>query len=182
MIDRIRQRCVDALGIWRQPLLYGATTAIVFWCVWYFTKVPCTPHNADMGLCNPGWLAQLVNAEILALAVGAGIAVGSVKGGYDIYMLKNMINQEREARLKAEQQLANEQQTLRELIADLREELREERQRRDEEQLRRDEERQEDRQRYAEQHDQTLAIQQAMLDTIVRLAERRNGNGNHGSD
>ncbi len=164
MISRIRQRSVDALGIWRTPLLYGAVTAVVFWCVWYFTKIPCTPHNATTGLCNPGLLARFINAEILALAVGAGIAVGSVKGGYDYYMLKNMINQEREARLKTEQEL-------RELIVDLRNELREERQRATEE-----------RQRFAEQQNQLVAMQQAMLDTIVRLAERRNGNGNHASD
>ena len=94
VISRIRQRSVDALGIRRTALLYGAATAAVFWCVWYFTKIPCTPHNAAAGLCNPGWLARFINAEILALAVGAGIAIGSVKGGYDYYMLKNMINQE----------------------------------------------------------------------------------------
>ena len=160
MISRIRQRSVNVLGIWRTPLLYGTATTFVFWCVWYFTKIPCTPHNAAAGLCNPGWLARFINAEILALAVGAGIAIGSVKGGYDYYMLKNMINQEREARLKTEQEL-------RDLIVELRDELREERQRAAEE-----------RQRFAEQQNQTLALQQAMLDTIVRLAERRNGNGN----
>ena len=79
MISRIRQRSVDVLGIWRTPLLYGAATAVVFWCVWYFTKIPCTPHNAAAGLCNPGWLARFINAEILALAVGAGIAIGASK-------------------------------------------------------------------------------------------------------
>lgn len=205
MISRIRQRSVDALGIWRTPLLYGAATAIVFWCVWYFTKIPCTPHNAAAGLCNPGWLARFINAEILALTVGAGIAVGSVKGGYDYYMLKNMINQEREARLKTEQEL----QEVKEFIAEIRNELHEERQRAAEERQRANEERQradeerrqdiaerrrfeeerrqaeaEERRLSAEERRQTLALQQAMLDTIVRLAERRNGNGNgtHSSD
>ena len=217
MISRIRQRSVDALGIWRTPLLYGAATAVVFWCVWYFTKIPCTPHNAATGLCNPGWLARFINPEILALAVGAGIAIGSVKGGYDYYMLKNMINQEREDRLKKEQEL-------RDLIAELRDELREARQQAAEARRQADEERRQDiaarrrfeeerRQRLdeerrqaaeahrqadeerrqaeaeerrlsAEERRQTIAIQQAMLDTIVRLAERRNGNGNgtHSSD
>ena len=207
MISRIRQRGVDALGIWRTPLLYGASTAVVFWCVWYFTKIPCTPHNAAAGLCNPGWLSRFINVEILALAVGAGIAIGSVKGGYDYYMLKNMINQEREDRLKKEQEL-------RELIFELRDELREARsnaeayrQRLDEERRQAEEERRlaeeerrqadearrqadearlqaeaEERRLAAEERNQTLAIQQAMLDTIVRLAERRNGNGNRASD
>lgn len=76
--------------------------------------------------------------------MGAGIAIGSVKGGYDYYMLKNMINQEREARLKTEQEL-------RELIVDLRNELREERQRATEE-----------CRLAAEDRDQSIAIQQAM--------------------
>ena len=169
MISRIRQRSVDALGIWRTPLLYGAATAVVFWCVWHFTKIPCTPHNAAAGLCNPGWLARFINVEILALAVGAGIAIGSVKGGYDYYMLKNMINQEREARLKTEQEL-------RELIVDLRNELREERQRATEERQRATEE----RQRFAEQQSQLVTLQQTLLETIVQLAQDRNGN--HRSD
>ena len=235
MISRIRQRGVDALGIWRTPLLYGASTAVVFWCVWYFTKIPCTPHNAAAGLCNPGWLSRFINVEILALAVGAGIAIGSVKGGYDYYMLKNMINQEREDRLKKEQEL-------RELISELRDELREarsnaeayrqrldeerrqadeerrhdiaerrrleeeRRQRLDEERRQADEERRqrldeerrqadEERRRVEEERRQTeaeerrlaaedrarsIAIQQAMLEAIMQLAQ--NGNGNHRSD
>ena len=82
-------------------------------CVWYFTKIPCLPDNAVKGLCHPGWLARFINAEILVLAGGAGIAVATLKGGYDYYMLKNMINQEREARLKTEQEL----QEVRELVA-----------------------------------------------------------------
>lgn len=71
-------RSVDALGIWRTPLLYGAGTVVVFWCAWYFTKIPCTPHNVAASLCNPGWLARFINVEILALAVGAGIAIVSL--------------------------------------------------------------------------------------------------------
>ena len=251
MISRIRQRGVDALGIWRTPLLYGASTAVIFWCVWYFTKIPCTPHNAAAGLCNPGWLSRFINVEILALAVGAGIAIGSVKGGYDYYMLKNMINQEREDRLKKEQEL-------RELISELRDELREarsnaeayrqrldeerrqadeerrhdiaerrrleeeRRQRLDEERRQADEERRhdiaerrrleeerrqrldeerrqadEERRRVEEERRQTeaeerrlaaedrarsIAIQQAMLEAIMQLAQNGNGNGNHRSD
>ncbi len=146
------------------PLLLGTATTVVFWCVWYFTKAPCASHNAAMGLCNPDWLARLINVEILALASGAGVAVGGLKGGYDIYMLKNMLNQEREARLKSEQELRESEQELREFIAELRNELGEERRRAGEE-----------RQRAAEDRAQSIALQQAMLAAIVRLAEGRNG-------
>ena len=173
MISRIRQRSVDALGIWRTPVLYGAATAVVFWCVWYFTKIPCTPHNAAAGLCNPAWFARFINVEILALAVGAGIAIGGVKGGYDYYMLKNMINQEREDRLKKEQEL-------RDLISELRDELREARSNAEAYRQRLDEERRqaeaEERRLAAEDRARSIAIQQAMLEAIMQLAQNRNGN------
>lgn len=161
---------------------------------WYFTKIPCLPDNAVKGLCNPGWIARFINAEILALAGSAGIVVAALKRGYDYYMLKNMINQEREARLKTEQEL----QEVREPITELRNELHKERQRAAEERRHDMEERRraaeerrryeaeerrlaaEDRQRFAEQQNQLVAMQQAMLETIVRLAQNRNGN--HQSD
>ncbi len=75
------------------------------------------------------------------------------------YMLKNMLNQEREARLKSEQELRESGQELREFIAELRNELGEE------------------RRRAAEDRAQSIALQQAMLAAIVRLAEGRNGGG-----
>ena len=67
-------------------------------------------------------------------------------------MLKKMITQEREARLQLQENLraANE----------LRNEIREE------------------RERSHEERRQSIAIQQAMLDTIVRLVQGRNSNGN----
>ena len=192
-LERLR-RFWPAAGIWRLPALSGIAATAMVWCTWYFTKIPCLPDNAVKGLCNPGWLARFINAEILVLAGGAGIAVATLKGGYDYYMLKNMINQEREARLKTEREL----QEVRELIAELRNELHEERQRAAEDRQRADEERQrataerqqaaEDRQRAdeerrqaeAEERRQSIALQQAMLEAIVQLAQNRNGN--HGSD
>ena len=116
-LERLR-RFWPSAGIWRLPALSGIAATAMVWCAWYFTKIPCLPDNAVKGLCNPGWLARFINAEILVMAGGAGIAVATLKGGYDYYMLKNMINQEREARLKTEQEL-------RDLIFELRDELRE---------------------------------------------------------
>ncbi len=215
-LERIRQFWPSA-GIWRLPALMGIAATTIVWCVWYFTKIPCLPDNAVKGLCNPGWLARFINAEILVLAGGAGIAVATLKGGYDYYMLKNMINQEREARLKTEREL----QEVRELIAELRNELHEERQRAAEERRQDMEERQraaeerrqdmEERQRAAaerrqaeterrqaeterrqaeterrqaetEERRQSIALQQAMLEAIVQLAQGRNGNGSRASD
>ena len=215
-LGQIARRLIDSAQGWRAAIVLGVATAAVFWSVWYFTKVPCIPHNAAMGLCNPGWLAHFVSVEILALAGGAGITVGGVKGGYDQYMMKNMLNQEREARLQSEQHL-------RELIGNLRNELQEERQRSEEQRRlaaedRREAEEQrrlaaedrriaeaerrqtaeqqrsaederrraetewlrqaeEERRLAAEDRAQSIAIQRAMLDTIVHLSEGRNGNG-----
>ena len=182
-LERIRQFGPSA-GIWRLPALSGIAATTIVWCVWYFTKIPCLPDNAVKGLCNPSWLARFINAEILVLAGGAGIAVATLKGGYDYYMLKNMINQEREARLKTEQEL-------RDLIFELRDELREARTKAEEYRQRLDEERRqtdearrqteaEERRLAAEDRAHSIAIQQAMLETIVQLAQDRNGN--HRSD
>ena len=175
MLKRMARRLIEVWQVWGPATVLGVATALLIWSVWYFTKLPCLPDNAAQGLCNPGILARFINAEILTLAGGSGIAVGALKGGYDNYMLRNMVNQEREARLQSEQQL-------RELIDDLRNELQEEREHSREERERAAEERERARaeQRLAaEERAQSMAIQQAMLDTIVRLAEERNGNGNH---
>ena len=211
-LERLR-RFWPSAGIWRLPALSGIAATAMVWCTWYFTKIPCLPDNAVKGLCNPGWLARFINAEILVMAGGAGIAVATLKGGYDYYMLKNMINQEREARLKTEQEL-------RDLIFELRDELREarnkaeeyrqrleeerrqkeeERRQAEEERRQADEERRqrleeerrqaegarrqaeaEERRLAAEDRERSIAIQQAMLEAIVQLAQNRNGN--HRSD
>lgn len=103
------------------------------------------------------------------MAGGAGLAVATIKGGYDHYMMRNLLNQEREAR-----------QDLRELVTELREELREERRLAAEDRRRYEEQQREDRQRSAEQQNQLVAMQQSMLEAIMQLAQDRNGN--HGSD
>lgn len=201
-IRRHWQRWNAATETWRAGMLLGIATALTIWVVWYFTKPPCTPDNVADGICNGGWLARYINAEILALAGGAGIAVATLKGGFDTYMLKDMLRQERAARQRAEQELAEvraerkarmeqREQELDELMKerlarqtqaeDLRNELREEL--REEFRIFAEQYRLSDEQRrQAEQAErrQTMAIQQAMLDTIVQLAQQRNGNGNNG--
>ena len=186
---RVWQRWNNATEPWRGGMMLGVATALTIWVVWYFTKPPCTPDNVAAGLCNGGWLARYINAEILVLAGGAGIAVATLKGGFDTYMLKDMLRQEREARQRAEQELEKEraarhiqaEQRMEERAArqsqadDRHDELRAEfhqfvEQYRQAEEQRRLEEREERR--------QSIAIQQAMLDTIVQLAQQRNGGGN----
>lgn len=221
---RVWQRWNDATETWRGAMILGVATALTIWVVWYFTKPPCTPDNVAAGLCNGGWLARYINAEILVLAGGAGIAVATLKGGFDTYMLKDMLRQEREARQRAEQELEKErtalekeraerqaraEQELKESTArqaQAEQELEKERAarqaraddrdaRHDElraefhhflEQYRQDEEqrRQADAERrQAEREDrrQLMSIQQAMLDTILQLAQQRNGGGNGNS-
>lgn len=82
---------------WAGPILLGLSAAIIVWTVWYFTKAACTTVAATNGLCNPGIVAHFLNVEILLQSGGAGLAVGALKGGYDRYMLRNMLNREREA-------------------------------------------------------------------------------------
>ena len=216
---RVWQRWSDATEPWRGGMMLGVATALTIWVVWYFTKPPCTPDNVAAGLCNGGWLARYINAEILVLAGGAGIAVATLKGGFDTYMLKDMLRQEREARQRAEQELEKERaarHTQAEQERDawetridqerdawktqVEQELEKERaarhtqadERHDElraefhqfvEQYRQAEEQRlqvAEQRRQAEQEErrQLMSIQQAMLDTIVQLAQQRNGGGN----
>ena len=175
MFERARQRVSDFAADWTAPILMGLTTAAVIWTIWYITRAPCTTVAAANGLCNPGAVARYITVEILLQSGGAALAVGALKGGYDRTMMRRMINEEREARQAAEQHLAEqiaEQRkrsdevfaTLTEMFNEFREERREERQRADEE------------------RQLTIATQQALLDTIARLTERRNDNGNGRSD
>ena len=85
-------------------------------------------------------------------------------------MLKNMLNQEREARLQFEQRAEEARQQLQEYISELRDELREAREER--------RQANEERRQTNEERNQSIVIQQAMLDAIVRLAQRQNDNGN----
>ena len=106
MLERTRVRVSDFAADWGAPILLGLTTAAVVWTIWYITKTPCTAVAAANGLCNPGIVARFINVEILLQSGGAALAVGALKGGYDRAMMRRMINEEREARQQAEQQLA----------------------------------------------------------------------------
>ena len=205
MWNRARQRASDFAADWGAPILLGLTTAAVVWTIWYITKAPCTAVATANGLCNPGIVARFINVEILLQFGGAALAAGALKGGYDRAMMRRMINEEREARQQAELELAearkrNEENTTR-LIA-----LRSERKRsgkltptgkkrrvaeREEAYRQANADREEtarmfaqilsemreERREAAEERRQNIATQQALLDTIVRLAQQRNGNG-----
>jgi hypothetical protein len=103
------------LETWGLATGLGIGTSLIVWIVWHFTKILCLPDNAAGGLCNPNILARFINAEILALAGGAGLAVANTKNCYDHNMMRHLLNQERETR-----------QGFRELIAELRDKRREE--------------------------------------------------------
>ena len=105
-------------------------------------------------MCNLGVIAHFINVEILLKSGGAALAVGALKGGYDRYMMRRMLNEERELRLQAEQQLADERKRAHEtiqMVTELVNEFREERR-------------------------QNAATQQAMLDAVLRLVERNGSN------
>ena len=126
--------------------------------VWYFTNAPCTTAAAANGVCNPGVIARYIDVEILLKSGGAALAVGALKGGYDRYMMRRMLNEERELRLQAEQQLADERKRADEtiqMVTELVNEFREERR-------------------------QNAATQQAMLDAVLRLVERNGSNSRNG--
>ena len=166
MLNRIRQRSRDFAMDWGGPIALGLITAVVVWTVWYFTKAPCTTTAAAKGLCNPGVVASFIDVEILLKSGGAALAVGALKGGYDRYMMRRMLNEERELRLQAEQQLADERKRVDEtiqMVADLVSEFREE------------------RRQAAEERQMITATQQALLETIVRLSQQGNGHSDNGS-
>ena len=160
---------------WGGPIILSLAVAAVVWTVWYFTKAPCTPTAANNGLCNPGAIARFINVEILLGSGGAALAVGALKGGYNRYMM----NREREARRQAEQQLAEERERSERQIA-------EERKRIDELIERFSAGQAENRRRddlviqmmsealaeAREERRQNAATQQAMLDAVLRLADR----------
>ena len=175
MLNRIRQRSRDFASDWAAPIVLGLITAVAVWTVWYFTKAPCTTTAVENGSCNPGIIASFIDVEILLKSGGAALAVGALKGGYDRYIMRNMLNQEREtlnreretlnrerealnrereARHLAEQQLADERKRADEtiqMVTELVNEFREERR-------------------------QNAATQQAMLDAVLRLVERNGSN------
>ena len=137
----------------------GLATGAIVWSVWYFTKPLCTTTAAADAVCNPVVIARFIDVEILLKSGGAALAVGALKGGYDRYMMRRMLNEERELRLQAEQQLADERKRADEtiqMVTELVNEFREERR-------------------------QNAATQQAMLDAVLRLVER-NGSNSRNND
>ena len=186
MLNRIRPRVRDFAVDWAWPICWGLATAVVIWTVWHFTKAPCTTTAATNGLCNPSVVARFIDVEILLKSGGAALAVGALKGGYDRYMMRRMLNEERELRLQAEQQLADERRR----VEDERQRVEDERQRVEDERQRVDEAMQmvvelvgefrADIQQAAEERRQNAATQQALLDAIARLTERGNGHAGNG--
>ena len=161
MLDRIMQRSRDFASDWAVPICMGLTTGVAVWLVWYFTKPQCTVAAAADAVCNLAVIAHFINVEILLKSGGAALAVGALKGGYDRYMMRRMLNEERELRLRAEQQLANE----RKRVADERKRI--------------DETIQMVTQlvsEFREERRQNAATQQAMLDAVLRLVERNGSN------
>ena len=150
----------------------GLATGAIVWLVWYFTKPLCTTTAAADAVCNPGIIARFIDVEILLQSGGAALAVGALKGGYDRFMMRRMLNEERELRLQVEQQLADERkraaderkrtdatvQMVTELVSEFREE----------------------RRQAAEERRLSVATQQALLDAVVRLAQQGNGHSDNG--
>ena len=58
----------------------------------------------------PGVIAQYINVDILLKAGSAGFAAVAIKGGYDRYMMRDMLNREQKARQHAEERLAEARQ------------------------------------------------------------------------
>ena len=165
MLNRIRQRGRDFASDWAVPICMGLATGVVVWLVWYFTKPQCTVTAAADAVCNLGVIAHFINVEILLKSGGAALAVGALKGGYDRYMMRRMLNEERELRLQAEQQLADERKRIDEtiqMVAELVSEFREE------------------RRQAAEERQLSVATQQALLDAVVRLSQQGNGRSDNG--
>ena len=183
MLERIRRRSRDFASDWAVPIGMGLATGVAVWLVWYFTKPQCTVAAAADAVCNLGAIAHFINVEILLKSGGAALAVGALKGGYDRYIMRNMLNrerealnQEREARQLAEQQLAEQrkradeaQAAVTEMFNEFREEIRQQAERRQQE----EDERREERRIF-------IATQQALLDAIARLNERGNGRSDNG--
>lgn len=195
MLDRIRQRGEEFASDWAGPIVLGLIAAAVVWTVWYFTKATCTPTAATDGVCNPGVVARFIDVEILVKSGGAALATGALKGGYDRLMMRRMLNEERELRLQAEQQLADERkrladernrvdeaiQMVTELVSEFRADIQQAAEERRQQAAEERQQAAEERQHVAEERRQSAATQQALLDAIIRLSQRDNGNGHAGN-
>ena len=103
------RRVRNFLDGWEPAILLGIIVAAAVWTVWYVSKVPCIPAAADAGLCNPGIIANYINVDILIKAGSSGAAATAVKGGYDRYMMRDMLKREREALGREREALEREQ-------------------------------------------------------------------------
>jgi len=110
MLKRTAERWRRTLADWWRALTLGALTAAFVWTVWHFTRTACIPAAAEAGLCHPGVIAQYINVDILLKAGSAGFAAVAIKGGYDRYMMRDMLNREQKARQHAEERLAEARQ------------------------------------------------------------------------
>ena len=175
MLNRIRQRSRDFASDWAVPICMGLATGIAVWLVWYFTKPQCTVAAAADAVCNLAVIAHFINVEILLKSGGAALAVGALKGGYDRYIMRNMLNQERET-LNREREALNREREARHLAE---QQLADERKRVADERKRADETIQmftELVSEFREERRQNAATQQAMLDAVLRLVERNGSN------
>ncbi len=209
MLEKARRQVKDFASDWAIPISLGLAAAATVWGIWYVTNAPCTAIAAAKGSCNPNAVARFINVEILLQSGGSALAVGALKGGYDRFIMRRTLNEERTARQQAELELAearkrNEENFAR--ILALREEAlrqaeaaREEAYRQanaDREEARRqaNADREEtarmfaeilnelraERREAAEERRLNVAAQQTLIDAVIRLTEQ--GNGHAGND
>lgn len=114
-----RRRVRNFLDGWGPAIILGVFVAAVVWTVWYISKVPCIPAAAGAGLCNPGIIANYINVDILIKAGSSGAATTALKGGYDKYMMRDMLKREQAARQSAEERLVEKQAEADEARAEL---------------------------------------------------------------
>lgn len=114
-----RRRVRNFLDGWGPAIILGVFVAAVVWTVWYISKVPCIPAAADVGLCNPSIIANYINVDILIKAGSSGAATTALKGGYDKYMMRDMLKREQAARQSAEERLVEKQAEADEARAEL---------------------------------------------------------------
>ena len=180
MLERIRRRSKEFASDWAVPIGMGLATGAIVWSVWYFTKPLCTTTAAADAVCNPVVIARFIDVEILLKSGGAALAVGALKGGYDRYIMRNMLNQERET-LNREREALNREREARHLAE---QQLADERKRVADERKRTDDTIQmvtELVSEFREERRQNAATQQAMLDAVLRLVER-NGSNSRNND
>ena len=183
MLRRIGQRLkttfVGTAEFWWLPALLGMLTAAGTWTVWHFTKITCTAANALEYQCNPSLIASFIDVDVLSRSITNGAILATLAGGLNIYMFAK----EREARIAAEERLAEERKGKDELLEEFRLERRRWEEQLAEERRRSDQQRQRAEEHLAEERRRAEEIQQAMLAAITNLTAQiaesgHQGNGN----